>query len=217
MSVKGNSVYNFIIEQIKKGEIVPGQTLTERGIANEIGVSRTPIREAFKKLTEQGLMEYEPHKGVKVTFYSKVKIENLYEVRELLEGLAVRRLAKEHTDEDISILERYIEEAEIEVEKGSLIKLPDINSEFHNTLARLSGNHFLLEIMNELYMQLSLLMSQSLSNKGRPIENIQEHKMIINAIKSGDMDLAEETAKFHVRKSRDNMLKRIKEDNSDGI
>jgi len=210
MSVKGNSVYDFIIHQIKMGEIVPGQTLTERGIANEIGVSRTPIREAFKKLIEQGLMEYEPHKGVKVTLYSKEKIEDLYEIRELLEGLSVRRIAERHTDEDIKKLEQYIELAEKAVEEGSLFKLSEINSEFHNTLARLSGNHYLLEIMSALQMQISLLMSQSLSNKGRPYKNIEEHKMIINAIKSGDKFLAEETAKYHVRKSRDNFLLKIK-------
>ncbi|MCM3388212.1 GntR family transcriptional regulator [Ureibacillus chungkukjangi] len=212
MSVKGNSVYDFIIQQIKMGDIVPGQTLTERAIANEIGVSRTPIREAFKKLIEQGLMEYEPHKGVKVTLYSKEKIEDLYEIRELLEGLSVGRIAESHTAEDIKLLENYIELAEKEAEQGSLIRLSEINSEFHNTLARLSGNHYLLEIMSDLQMQISLLMSQSLSNKGRPYENIQEHRMIINAIKTGDKSLAEETAKFHVRKSRDNILLKIKGD-----
>lgn len=212
MSIKGNSVYDFIIQQIKIGEIVPGQTLTERGIANEIGVSRTPIREAFRKLTEQGLMEYEPHKGVKVTLYSKEKIEDLYEIRELLEGLSVRRIAEFHTEEDIKKLEHYIDLAEKEVEEGSLVKLSEINSEFHNTLAKLSGNHYLLEIMSALQMQISLLMSQSLSNKGRPFENIQEHRLIINAIKSGDKSLAEETAKYHVRKSRDNILLKIKGD-----
>lgn len=210
MSVKGNSVYDFILNQMMNGEILPGQTITERAIANEIGVSRTPIREAFKKLIEQGLMVYEPHKGVKVTFYSLEKIENLYEIREVLEGLAVRRLAERYTENNMLELEEYIKLAEVEVVKGDLQKLSEINSQFHKSIAKLSGNHYLHEIMGSLQIQIALLMSQSLSNKGRPRENILEHKMLINAIRSRDAKLAEETAKYHVRKSRDNILLKMK-------
>lgn len=208
--IKKRSVYNYLYKAIKSGEIKAGQTLTERGLAEKLGVSRTPIREALRKLEEIGLVKYEPHKGVKVITLSLEKVTNLYEVRELLEGLAARTLAKLADDEMIKELNGYIEKAENEAKANNVEELSQINTQFHQTLARLSKNDYLKDIMNMLQTHINLMMSTSLSYSGRPLENIEEHKMIIEAIKSGDAELAEATAKYHVRKSKENALKKIK-------
>ncbi|WP_233786191.1 GntR family transcriptional regulator [Planococcus halotolerans] len=187
----------------------PGQTLTERGLAEKLGVSRTPIREAIRRLEEQGLVTYVPHKGVKVITLSVAKVAQLYEVRELLEGLAVRNLSQLHTPEIIEELNDFIVKAEKEALENNVKELSLINSEFHLTLARLSQNVYLEIIMNMLQTQIGLMMSTSLSHSGRPLKNIEEHKMILEAIKSGDGDFAESIAKHHVRNARDNALKKI--------
>lgn len=209
--VKKNTVYDYLYNAIRLGEIKAGDTLTERGLSEKLGVSRTPIREAIRKLEEQGVVLHEPHKGVKVITLSVEKASELYEVRELLEGLAARKLAQVHTTEMMGELAGYIEQAEKRALAGDIVKLSDINSAFHLALARLSGNVYLEVIMNMLQTQISLLMTTSLSYSGRPLENIEEHKRILEAIKSGDGDFAESTAQYHVRQAKNHAMKKIAE------
>lgn len=209
--VKKNTVYDYLYNAIRKGEIKAGDTLTERDLAERLGVSRTPIREAIRKLEEQGVVIHEPHKGAKVITLSVEKAAELYEVRELLEGLAARKLAKIHTAEMMDELTAYIEKAEKSALEDDIEKLSDINSAFHLALARLSGNIYLEVIMNMLQTQISLLMTTSLSYSGRPLENIEEHKRILEAIKSGDGNFAESTAKYHVRQAKIHAMKKIAE------
>ncbi|MGO1058400.1 GntR family transcriptional regulator [Planococcus sp. FY231025] len=207
--VKKNSVYDYLFNAIRSGDIKPGQTLTERGLAEKIGVSRTPVREAIRKLEEQGIVTHEPHKGVKVITLSEEKVTQLYEVRELLEGLAVRRLAERQTPQIIEELRGFIERAEKEAVENNVREMAEINSEFHLALARLSGNVYLETIMNMLQTQISLMMSASLSTSGRPLQNIEEHKGLIDAIRSGDGEFAESIAKHHVRKAREHAMKKL--------
>lgn len=207
--VKKNSVYEYLYNAIRTGEIQPGQTLTERGLAEKIGVSRTPVREAIRKLEEQGIVTHEPHKGVKVITLSVDKVAQLYDVRELLEGLAARKLAERHTPEGIDELTALIDEAEQEAMANHVPELARINSEFHLSLARLSGNIYLEAIMNMLQTQIGLMMSASLSTSGRPLQNISEHKMLIDAIRSGDGEFAESIAKHHVRNAREHAMQKL--------
>lgn len=209
--VKKNSVYDYLFNAIRTGDIKPGQTLTERGLAEKIGVSRTPVREAIRKLEEQGIVTHEPHKGVKVITLSEEKVTQLYDVRELLEGLAARQLAEHPAPQKIEELRGFIERAEIEAVANNIKELAGINSEFHLALARLSGNVYLEAIMKMLQTQISLLMSASLSASGRPLQNIEEHKMLIDAIRSGDGEFAESIAKHHVRKAREHAMKKLAE------
>ncbi|MBZ5199802.1 GntR family transcriptional regulator [Planomicrobium chinense] len=209
--VKKNSVYDYLYNAIRTGDIKAGQTLTERDLANKIGVSRTPVREAIRKLEEQGLVTHVPHKGVKVVTLTVEKVKQLYEVRELLEGLAARTLSQIQTPEIIDELTDYVARAEKEAVANNIKELSEINSEFHLTLARLSENFYLEAIMTMLQTQISLMMATSLSHEGRPLENIEEHKMMIGAIQSGDGNFAESTARFHVRKAKENALKKIEE------
>lgn len=209
--VKKNTVYDYLYSAIRKGEIKAGDTLTERDLAEKLGVSRTPIREAIRKLEEQGVVIHEPHKGAKVIALSAEKAAELYEVRELLEGLAARKLAQIHTAEMMEELTGYIERAEKKALAKEIEKLSDINSAFHLALARLSGNIYLEVIMNMLQTQINLLMTTSLSYSGRPLENIEEHKKILEAIKLGDGDFAESVAKYHVRQAKIHAMKKIAE------
>jgi DNA-binding GntR family transcriptional regulator len=111
----------------------------------------------------------------------------------------------------IEELNGYVERAEKEALATNIKEMATINSQFHMALARLSKNVYLEVIMNMLQTQIGLIMSTSLSHTGRPLKNIEEHKTIISAIQSGDGDYAENTAKFHVRQSKENALKKIAE------
>jgi DNA-binding GntR family transcriptional regulator len=144
---------------------------------------------------------------VKVITLSEEKVTQLYDVRELLEGLAARRLAEHPAPGKIEELSAFIERAEIEAVANNIKELAGI----HLALARLSGNVYLEAIMKMLQTQISLLMSASLSASGRPLQNIEEHKMLIDAIRSGDGEFAESIAKHHVRKAREHAMKKLAE------
>ncbi|MFC4736874.1 GntR family transcriptional regulator [Bacillus daqingensis] len=208
-SAKNGPVFQQIWNLIITGEIKSGQLLTERTLAESLGVSRTPIRESLRKLEKYGLVRHEPHKGVRVVSVDRESVRQLYEVRELLEGLAAATLAKKIQDIDISSMETLLYKAEKAAEENDIKRLSQINAGFHYELAKKSGNMYLEDIMSTLQSHISLVMSKSLSLTGRPQENIAEHWMILQAIKQGDPSLAESITKYHVRKAMEKALKKI--------
>jgi DNA-binding GntR family transcriptional regulator len=207
--VKTGRVFQYIYEGIKKGDYSPGQMLTEGEIVKKLGVSRTPVREALRRLEKFGLVTSEPHKGVKVISMSNEKIKQLYEVREVLEGLSAKLIAKSRNEAVIAKLYLILEEAEKAVEEGNVEELSRINSNFHLQIAKASNNDYLVDIMTTLQTHISLVMTKSLSSKNRPPENLKEHRMILHAIESWDPDYAEAAIKAHVRKSYETALKEL--------
>lgn len=213
-NIKTNRVFEYIYEGIKTGKISSGQMLTESGMVQKLGVSRTPVREALRRLEKYGLVHSEPHKGVKVISMSKERIQHLYQVRELLEGLGAKLIAEHNNKEAVSKLRNILNEAEQAAEQGNIDLLQKINSQFHMEIAKASENYYLENIMQTLQSHISLVMATSLSTKNRPKENIKEHYMIIDAIESWDPELAEAIIKSHVRKSYKTALKKIEIDDN---
>jgi DNA-binding GntR family transcriptional regulator len=210
--VKTGRVFQYIYEGIKNGEYSPGQMLTEGEIVKKLGVSRTPVREALRRLEKFGLVTSEPHKGVKVISMSNEKIKQLYEVREVLEGLSAKLIAKSKNETVVAKLYSILDEAEKAVEDGNVEELSRINSNFHLQIAQAANNGYLVDIMTTLQSHISLVMTKSLSSKNRPPENLKEHRMILHAIESWDPDYAEAAIKAHVRKSYETALKELTAD-----
>ena len=212
--VKRDWVFEYLYSAIKKGDLHSGQTLTERELADRLGVSRTPIREAFRLLENLGLVKSEPHKGIRVISISQDQIKYLYQIREVLEGLGVKTLALSKNEEAINHLRSLIERAELAMQKEDISLLAKINTEFHLSIAHFSGNIYLENTMQTLQSHMSLLMSTSLSHRGRPAENIREHRLILQAIENGDFELAEANAKSHVRKAFQIVMSELQIQNS---
>lgn len=212
---KHYTVFDSLWHSIITGEIAPGEMLTERDLAKSLGVSRTPIREALRKLEKYGLVQHERNKGVRVISVTTDSVRQLYEVRELLEGLGASTLAKKANDEDIRSLEAHLHQAEKAAEENNIEKLSRINTEFHLELARKSGNQYLENIMSTLQSHISLVMSKSLSQTGRPTKNIVEHWMIVDAIKQGDPELAKSIASYHVRKAMTKAIEQVSNQNQE--
>jgi DNA-binding GntR family transcriptional regulator len=207
--VKTGRVFQYIYEGIKNGEYSSGQMLTEGEIVKKLGVSRTPVREALRRLEKFGLVTSEPHKGVKVISMSNERIKQLYEVREVLEGLGAKLIAQSRNEEAVTKLSSILDEAEEAVKEGNVETLSKINSNFHLEIAKASNNFYLVDIMATLQSHISLVMTTSLSSKDRPPENLKEHRMIVYAIKSWDPEYAEAAIKAHVRKSYETALKEL--------
>lgn len=206
---KRNQVYEYVYNAIKNKEIKSGQILSERELANELGISRTPIREAFQQLIKDGIVENEQYRGVKVVSMTIDKVTQLYQVREVLEGLSARLLAEKQDQQVIEELGELLRKAEASIVNGNIELLSDINAQFHNKIVKTTKNCYLNTALKRLQTHISLMMTTSLSSDGRPLQNIQEHWMIVNALEKGDERLAEEAMRHHIRNAYDTAIKEL--------
>ena len=165
-------------------------------------MSKTPIREALNKLEENGIVTYELNKGFSVVRMSHCDVEEIYELREVLEGLAAKKIAEKLNPaiaQDKNIIENFRLSEEC-LENNNIQKYSILDMKFHNILADMSGNYRLKNTLDKLYYQAKLLLSTSLYLPGRDISiSFNEHKDIVKAISNKDILNAERKARAHVR------------------
>lgn len=207
--MKKDLVFNNLREIIISGYFRPGENLSERDIAEQLGVSRTPVREAFQKLEKEGLVIYTPKKGVTVPAFSIQQLKDIYHVREQMEGLSARILAEKPEKDFLQAMRQNIELAakETDAKKQALI-----NGHFHHLMAQHTENPYLISIFENLHSKISLIRSTSLSYQDRVITNLKEHLQICDAIESGDPTLAEQVARLHIRNSMKSALAAIEKE-----
>ncbi|RLE08368.1 hypothetical protein DRZ78_01220, partial [Candidatus Aerophobetes bacterium] len=158
---KSEKVYDILLENIIRRRLTPGERLVERDLAEKLGVSKTPIREALSRLRKEGLVEGTSYHGFFVTRISPKDMEEIYELREVIEGLAARNATKKINEEQIEQLNSIIRSFEQCVRKKDLEGYSFLDLEFHNLLATISKNKRLSEIMQLLRNQTKILMSTS--------------------------------------------------------
>jgi len=203
---KINQAYDFIFNGIQQGAFKPGYLLKERDIAKELDISRTPVREAFRKLEENGLVTFIPYRGVSISAYSKKEIIQLYRVRIALEVLAAEICAEQKNKNLIIQLRNILDLAEDATKREKIIEIRNINRKFHNAIIEFTNNPFLVNKLRDLQAKIDLCMVRSLSNTGRPSNTLEEHKLIALALKNNDKSKAKELIKFHIEKSLENVL-----------
>ncbi|MFA4885655.1 MAG: GntR family transcriptional regulator [Desulfotomaculaceae bacterium] len=202
-------VFESLREAIILGRLRPGERLMEIQLAEEMGVSRTPVREAIRKLELEGFVVMVPRKGAYVAGVSIKDIADVFEVRAALEGLAAGLAAERITDEEMDHLEEAIvmisgEEDFLQVVKG--------DSMFHELIYKASRNHRLIQIITHLQEQINRFRLTSLSVPGRLKIAVGEHKKITEAICSRDVDLAHSLASEHMENAEQNLLNAIREE-----
>jgi len=199
---KSGKIYNIIIEEIVTGKMFPGQRLTERELTEKYGVSKTPIREALHKLEENGIVTYELNKGFSVVKIYHYDVEEIYELREVLEGLAVKKVVEKldlAIAQDKNIIKNFRLSEEC-LKNNDIQKYSILDVQFHNLLADMSGNQRLKSMLDKLYYQAKLLLSTSLYLPGRGISiSFNEHKDIVEAISNKDIVSAEKKARDHIK------------------
>lgn len=184
-------------ESIIKGELHPGQKLTEPELADRLGISRTPIREAFRQLESEGFLTVIPRRGAVVSSISQEEIEDFYEIKSLLEGYAARIAASRITARDIEKLEKLNDQLLELARQEDVEAFFRKNNEFHNTFIALCGNDKLLEIRLGLVQRFLRFRLQALSVPGRLMKSVEQHKLIIDALSRKDGDLAESLVVEH--------------------
>ncbi len=207
VSIKQSVVFDRLYDLITTGYFRFGENLSEREIANMLDVSRTPVREAFRRLEREGLVVYKPKKGVMIRSFTEEEIINLYRVREYMEKLTSRLLSEKQNITLLEKLKENVRQAEIAAKDNDVKEQAIINAQFHLLMVEGTNNSYLINVYKPLTSQLSLFRSKSLSYKGRSLINIEEHNKICEAIERGDTDLAEEITGVHVQNSLKALLK----------
>jgi len=210
--VGAGSIQGRVIGEMRRriiaGEIEPGVNLSELALAEEFGVSRTPVREALKQLQTEGLVEIRPRVGTFVTSPSRREITELFEMKELLEGAAARLLAQRGRVPEIGQLEENLRQADRAVARDDRDRVAELVQEFHDLLIIGADNSKLEAHYRTLMNQLaySRLVATSLNQPGRPVQSDREHHHVLELIIAKDGDSAERVMREHVRASRRALL-----------
>ncbi|NOY87291.1 MAG: GntR family transcriptional regulator [Deltaproteobacteria bacterium] len=204
-------------ESIIRRELPPGQKLTEPELAAKLGISRTPIREAFRQLESEGFLAVIPRRGAVVSTITAKQVEDFYEIKSLLEGFAARVVAEKISDSDIEKLKRVNSQLAGLAEKGQLEAFFAKNNDFHNYFIKLCGNEKLLEIRDGMVQRFKGFRMATLSLPGRLMESVNQHKSIIRAFEKKDGRLAEAVVVEHALLGGEELVKMIKRMEESGI
>ncbi len=204
----GEEVYRRLKHAVIDGDLAPGSRLVESTLAQQMGVSRTPVRDALRQLLNEGLAAPDGSRGLIVARLSVENVQHAYVLRENLEGLAAR-LASSHQRPDLL---RELAETLRAMEHQSMVDVQAFDrahSQFHDTIAALTENPYLIQALKALEGFRTRMVSLDWIAKKRVQASVPEHRRIFEAIEMRDPELAEERARAHVRSTRDGLLKRL--------
>ncbi|MEM9358379.1 MAG: GntR family transcriptional regulator [Pseudomonadota bacterium] len=190
-------IFETLQSEILEGQLQPGDRVKEAELAGRFGLSRTPIREALRRLETRGLLVHEPYRGMVVARLEASAIGELYVMREILDSSAARLAAQHATETEIATME-----AQIARDKNMLddpLKLAASNRAFHIAIYRAAHNRFLVKASDTLTEALALLGPTTLAAEGRGRQSIEEHEAIVAAIKQRDGEAASMAARDHIR------------------
>lgn len=202
-------IFNKIREDILEGRYKDGEALTETRLAEEFGVSRTPIREVIRQLELDGLVESIPNRGVFVVGVTPQDIEEIYEIRILVEGLAARWAAERITDEELKALTDAYELMEFYTAKNDIGQIARFNTEFHEIIFEAARSKYLKKILTNIQSYIQWARLSSLKTEGRAERALFEHRAIVEALNNRDSIEAERLIIQHVTNSSENIMKNM--------
>lgn len=193
-------------QAIQDGVLQPGERLMEIPLAEELGVSRTPIREAIRKLELEGFVVMIPRRGTYVANISLKDITQVFEIRSALEELAAGLAAERITEEEIEELERMLVEISDHMESKDMERIVEADIKFHEVLYKASRNDRLAEIVNNLREQIIRFRSVSMNQPGRLAKTWEEHRQLVEAIGAHNALQARKLARIHMEHSEQALL-----------
>jgi len=199
-------VFLQLEEDIINGKYSEGQKLTEGMLSNELKVSRTPVREAIRQLELEGLVETIPNKAIIVTGITRQDIEDIYEIRISIEGLAARRAARNASEEELEKLKEITDLQEFYTLRKDMKHLVKTDGEFHEAIFRASGSKTLKNILSTFHHNLKKARSDSFGKPARAKAVLEEHKAIFEALEARDSIRAEHYMLIHVKNARNRVL-----------
>lgn len=200
-----DQVYDALEADILSGKYARGDILTESKLSEILGVSRTPIREALRRLEQENLIS-ESGKGSVVVGITEKDLQDIFIIRRQLEGLAASFAAKNCTDEEIANLKAVLELQEFYLEKENAEQIKTMDNRFHETLYAVSGSVIFNNILVSLHKKVQKYRKVSVQSKSRAVDSVKEHRKIYEAIFCRDAQLAEKFAVEHVNNAYNHII-----------
>ena len=197
-------------DAIRRGTLKPGERLMEIQLSEELGVSRTPIREAIRKLELEGYVIMMPRRGTYVATMSIRDINEIFEIRTALESLSNGLAAERITEEELERLQRLLVMIGGYIAENDMEKIVDTDIEFHDLLYHAARNTRLVGVISNLRDQLTRFRTLSMSYPGRLEATLEEHREIVEAIAQGDVKAARKAAEKHMENSEKTLLQAMK-------
>ena len=193
-----DKAYSELHQAIVRGELLPNQRLVELDLAKQLGVGRAAIRTALDRLTQDGLVEREPNRGAHVRLVTLEEAVEMFEVRAVLEGLALRHTACNATEQEVAALQAMIARMEQCLAAGDLLGISDINAQLHAALLRIANHKTVNRLLERLQAHHVRFQYRTIVVPGRAIDSLQEHHAIIAAVAAHDTAAAEAAMRQHL-------------------
>ena len=201
MKEKHLTLREKILENIRdaiiSGSMKPGSKVSEPDLAERFGISRTPIREAFRQLESEGFLTVIPRKGAVVSTFSQKEVEEFYAIKSILEGYAARRACANLTEKEIDRLETINEKLQELAAQDNVKQFFRVHNDFHELFIKAADNDKLREMISGLVTRFQRLRLMSLSLPGRMTISVQEHRKIIDAFRKRDCESAESLVRIN--------------------
>lgn len=191
-------VYQSLREAILSMQYPPGTIIRKGAICEQLGVSRSPVAEALAKLSAEGLVDIIPQSATKVSCFSMNDIREASFLREALEVAAIEKVAAERSPEQLAALVRNVRMQELSVADQDFVGFYQADEEFHSLLMSFTGFNGVPQVLESVSLHLTRARMLVLPEEGRPSEAVKEHKAILEAIKSQDIDGARKAMKYHI-------------------
>lgn len=200
------ALYQEVAERLRQRifnhELTPGTWIDEQKLAEQYGISRTPLREALKVLASEGMVELKPRRGCYVTEISRQDMDDIFPLMAMLEGRCALEAVRRAKPADLRALKAIHERLEAAAKEGRIDAFFEANQEFHRLIQELANNRWLLSVIQDLRKVLKLSRLHSLSLEGRLQQSLEEHRTIMAAFEANDAEKAEKHMQEHLLSSR---------------
>lgn len=208
-SSQGDGVYARLLDELRTGALLPGARLLETELAQRLEVSRTPVREAIRRLEADGLVSHQPRVGATVRCLDHSEVMELYEMRLVLEGTAARLAARSAIEvefDELDAINDAMADADPDIEA-----LYTLNQQFHRILIDAARNRFLIKSVNAVHTTLLILGPSTLSWSARAVDAVAEHRAITAALRARDGEAAEVAMRKHMDAAHRTRLRMLRE------
>ena len=207
-------VFNTLRQAILTGELKPGERLMEIHLANRLGVSRTPIREAIRKLELEGLVTMIPRRGAEVAQITEKSLQDVLEVRRTLDALSVELACERISEEELEQLGVACKKVEEAIAGKDLKKIAQADVAFHDIIVKATRNSRLVQMVNNLSEQMYRYRFEYIKDESKHGSLMDEHRIIFESLKNGDKETACKTAKLHIDNQEISVMEQIKKERS---
>ena len=209
-----DQIFERLENDILSGVYPKGTVLTELALCEELGVSRTPVREVLKRLAQEHIVE-DCGRGMLVLSITPKDAEIIYEIREKIEGMAAAACAREIDEEGIAALKEIVDLQDFYAQRGDSEKVKSLDSDFHKSIYRMSSSAVYYDTLMPLHTKTQKFRKATVSGTGKAAQSAHEHRQVLDAIIAQDPDRAEQAMTAHIRSAKTRLIEFLNQQDED--